>query len=130
MSMLLLAALVAPSGALWAATCTVESNNRSDAVNGSHVGVAQIGPSVVKDLQRAYPTVCFRLQHRWVPWRSREMWYLWLELQGRRYLRETGRQPTDETYARIWRSGFKGRGDAKSARYWRRVKATMKGGER
>jgi hypothetical protein len=50
---------------------------------------------------------------------------MYLDYYGDLYVRQTGRTPTDEVYARIWNGGPNGWRKASTRQYWQRVRAEM-----
>jgi hypothetical protein len=53
------------------------------------------------------------------------MWELYLAHYGEYYRKQTGREPTDEIYARIWNGGPSGWAKDATQGYWERVQAAF-----
>ena len=105
---------------LWYAICEVESGNTVDAVNTSEqaVGVAQIRPIMVKDVNRilgeeryAHPTDALS------PIKSREMF----DIYTAHYFPEG----EAEQMARGWNGGPKGPSKRATKAYWAKVQENM-----
>jgi len=122
-----------PSERLWAAQVEVESGGDPNAYKPDEkaAGIVQIRPINLLD--------CNRIARRKTPWiaadrfdvaASRAMWRTYLAHYGRAYRRETGRQPTDETYARIWNGGPDGWRQKSTDAYWLKVRAALNTGHR
>jgi hypothetical protein len=110
---------------LFTAVCAVESGGNTHALNSSTnaAGVVQIRPCVVKDCNQIVGERRWTLRDRYDRARSREMFVTYLKFYGDLYKEQTGRQPTAETYARMWNGGPTGWRKASTREYWRMVKA-------
>lgn len=114
MSALLLAALIA-----------VESAGNPHAVgDGGHaVGVLQIHPAVVQDVNRI-ASAGFTLADRRNPAKAQEIARIYLS----HYVtpQRLGRAPTAEDYARCWNGGPDGWRKRATVPYWAKVRAQMR----
>lgn len=103
---------------LVAAIEKVESRGNPAAVGdgGSAIGILQIRPIMVREVNRILGSQKYTLADRSDPAKSREMFWVFADHHG----------GTAEQIARRWNGG--GRGDKKpaTAGYWKRVKAEMK----
>jgi hypothetical protein len=54
------------------------------------------------------------------------MWEIYLMHYGEKYRAETGRLPTDETFARIWNGGPTGWRKLSAKGYWARVQGNIR----
>lgn len=104
----------------------VESNNNPDAVgdNGQAVGVLQIHPQVIKDVN-TITGAGYTLQDRYDPDKSREICAAYLGYHGMQYQMKTGKEPTLEVYARIWNGGPRGYEKPQTLKYWRKVQRAI-----
>lgn len=120
----LLASLLA---LLLPALAKVESNNQARAVgdNGRAVGILQIHPKYVQDVNRIAGTG-YTLEDRKNPRKSFQMAAIYLTHYGKAYHRTTGKQPTLEVLARIHNGGPFGYRMAATGKYWSKVKRHLK----
>ncbi len=134
LSVLVLAAgraAATPSDRLWEATAEVESGRDPRAYNRREAaaGIVQIRPTCLKDINRIARLegldLRFTSADRYDVRQSRRMWKLYLKHYGELYRRTTGRDPTDQVYARIWNGGPRGYRKGATLRYWRRVFRAM-----
>jgi len=102
----------------------VESGGKIGAVGdgGLAVGVLQIHPIVIDDVNRIYKTK-FTLKDRLDPEKSKTICRLYLDYYGRQYAKKTGLKPTDEVLSRIWNGGPGGWKKQSTVKYWNKVKA-------
>jgi hypothetical protein len=116
---------------LWDAIVAVESGGDAHAYNprDGATGIVQIRAVCVEDVNRIARRrgmdVAFSLADRRNPALARRMWDLYLGFYGEIYLRDTGRAPTPEVYARIWNGGPAGWKKTSTRGYWRRVREAM-----
>jgi soluble lytic murein transglycosylase-like protein len=110
---LVLSALPMKAG-LWEAVCRVESSGNPHAVGdgGKAVGIAQIHPILVKDVNR-FAGTRYTLNDRFNPAKSKEMFNLYVEHYGK------GRSV--EFKARIWNGGPQGASKRTTLAYWRKI---------
>ena len=99
---------------LWEAVCAVESGGNPRAVGdkGKAVGIAQIHPIMVKDVN-AFAGTSFTLKDRLDPVKSKEMFTLYTEHYGK------GRSV--QFKARIWNGGPQGASKRATLAYWRKI---------
>lgn len=111
---------------LISALMIVESDGRAEAIgdSGRAVGVLQIHPECVQDINRFARTV-YTLDDRTNEQKSVEMCWRYLYNYGSQYRRKTGREPTAETLARIWNGGPSGYNKEATRRYWEKVQAEL-----
>lgn len=107
-----------PSERLLDALQTVESNGNANAIGdgGNAVGILQIHPCVVTDVNRIHGTR-YTLSDRLDPAKARQI--------ARLYLSHYCKTDSDEANARTWNGGPKGAKKAATVAYWRRVKARL-----
>lgn len=120
-------ALVAePSDRLINALITVESNGNVSAIgdNGNAVGVLQIWPSVIKDVNGVSKTK-YTNSDRKSKAKSIAICKAYLNRYGRVYQKKTGKIPTNEVYARIWNGGPTGYKKSATIKYWDKVSRYM-----
>lgn len=112
---------------LISALMVVESDGRADAIgdNGKAVGVLQIHPECIQDVNRITKKA-YTLQDRRNAEKSRLMCAAYLSHYGRLYERRTGKKATAEVLARIWNGGPRGYRSAGTRRYWAKVQATLR----
>ena len=103
---------------LWEAICAVESSGNPRAVGdkGKAVGIAQIHPITVKDINRFAGTK-FTLNDRFDPVKSKQMFNLYVEHYGK------GRSV--EFKARIWNGGPQGASKRATLAYWRKIQSKL-----
>lgn len=108
------------------ALIAVESCGNPAAIgdNGQAVGVLQIHPECVRDVNRITGKA-YTLQDRASASKSREICAAYLKHYGRLYERKTGKTATAEVYARIWNGGPRGYNNEKTRRYWAKVDAEL-----
>ena len=126
-----------PSEKLLDAISVVESHRNDHAVNKKEaaVGRFQIRPAYLKEVNRIQRmkknTVTYQYHDRIDSVKSREMVKIYLDFWGEQYKKATGKNPTDEVYAKIhnghafWKKSspiYKSNVD----RYWNKVKSEMK----
>jgi len=116
--------------------CLQESNNNPNALgdfrNGKPMakGILQIWPAYVKDVNRVYGT-SYTHNDMFNKEKAIDTTIKYLTHYGKRYTRLTGKQPTDEVYARIHNSGPNGWKDDGSRlsvnanKYWVRLKPKL-----
>ena len=89
--------------ALFIAICMIESSNNPKAVNGKAVGIVQIQPALVYDLNKwGYK---YTLKDRLNPAKSEEMFYIYTE----HYIKKLKIEDSVQNRANIWRYGAYGR---------------------
>lgn len=101
---------------------TVESNNNPYAIgdNGHAVGILQIHPSCVYDVNRITGNN-YTLDDRLNNQQSMAIFTAYLTYYGTQYERRTGKQATAEILARIWNGGPQGYNKPSTLRYWYKV---------
>ena len=117
--MLCLAVSALPARAgLWEAICQVESGGNPRAVGdkGKAVGIAQIHPILVKDVNRFAGTK-YTLNDRLNPAKSKEMFTLYTEHYGK------GRSV--QFKARLWNGGPQGAYKGATLAYWRKIQSKL-----
>jgi len=104
---------------LFLAICAVESGNNPNAVNlkENAVGVAQIRPIMVRDVNRICGAPVFGLKDRYDPEASYEMFKIYIKHYGAKTPREVSMQ---------WNGGPKGYEKKSTLGYWRKVQRRMK----
>lgn len=109
------------------AIVAVESGGNPRAVGdgGEAVGLYQIRPVLVEDLNRIAGRPKWRLGDRWDPSRSRQMFVEYLGHYGNAYYRRVGVAPTAEVYARMWNGGPRGYVKKSTWSYWQKVDRKM-----
>ena len=112
---------------LVSACVAVESGNNAAAIgdNGQAVGILQIHPACIQDVNRFGDKV-YTLEDRTDREKSIEIFTAYLTHYGRAYERRTGKKPTAEVLARIWNGGPRGYAKTATLPYWRKVQAAMK----
>ena len=102
------------------ALCKVESNNNPKAVGdgGKAVGILQIWPIMVKDVNRILHKEVYVLGDRTDPVKSRKI--------CRVYLNHYGKGKSFEYLARIWNGGPKGYKKECTVKYWKKVQKELK----
>jgi hypothetical protein len=112
---------------LFAAVSYVESrgNPRAFRADEDAAGIVQIRRCVVTDCNRTATKHHWTLRDRFDRGRSSQMVEIYLSYWGREYERETGRHPTAEVYARMWKGGPLGWRKASTVEYWWKVKARL-----
>lgn len=129
----------APSEALLDALAKVESNNKPLVIgdNGEAWGIYQLHEEYIEDVNRIEGT---KFEHRdaFQPTVARYIVFKYLDFYGKLYQKKTGKEPTDEVYARIhnggptgWTYNVKIGGKnapnryANTSKYWEKVKAEL-----
>lgn len=109
---------------LLVALCQIESNHNPSAIgdNGQAVGILQIHPEVVIDVNRIYKTN-FVLADRTDPSKSQAMAKMYLLHYGS--TKRLGRPATAQDLARIWNMGPRGFTKTNSNVYWNKVKKVL-----
>ena len=87
--------------------------------NGRAIGHLQIWKIVVDDVNRVYKT-SYTYQDRNSVVKSEEMYFKYLSFWGKRYKINTGLDPTEEVYSRIWSGGPQGYKRKGTLRYYKR----------
>ena len=108
----------------------VESRNDPNAISltSSARGCLQILKGTVEDVNRIKGGTYYSLENRFSQKRSYEMALVILTHYGRAYRKRTGREPTSEIYARIWKNGYAGLFTKPHAsdHYWSAIKSVLK----
>lgn len=109
---------------LWHAICAVESGCKADAIGdgGNAVGIAQIWPICVDDVNRICGTPRFTYADRLDPEKSRQMFWL--------YVKHYYPKGTWEQWARCWNGGPKGPTKPATVKYWTKIKGVLRNGTR
>lgn len=100
----------------------VESTNGMDpAARGNHYQITEI---CVRDVNRIYGTKYRYPNCTCDPEDMENIVILYLSYWGRQYLKDTGRVPTQEVFAKIYHCGYKGywRDRERGNTYWKKVK--------
>ena len=109
----------------------VESNCNPNAIGdkGNAVGSFQIWEDYVKDVNSILGLNKYTYEDRYSREKSREMARIYLKHYGKRYERLTGKEATEEIYARIHNGGPRGWDKKKRATdpYWEKVKKHLIG---
>jgi hypothetical protein len=94
----------------------VESGGKANAIgdNGKAVGVLQVWPVMVNDVNRIRSGKAYTLADRYSPTKSREM--------ARIYFRHYGKSWTIEQAARCWNGGTQGYKKQSTVKYWNKVR--------
>lgn len=108
----------------------VESKLEHRAVgdHGQAVGIVQIWPVVVDDVNRIIGQKRYNYRDRSDQIRSREIFLIYLDHYGQDYQKKTGKELNPEVLARIWNGGPFEDDPAwwrKTDRYWRKVKRLL-----
>lgn len=105
----------------------VESNNNAHAIgdNGCAVGILQIHPGYVQDVNRIAGTN-FTLEDRKCADKSFQMATIYLQHYGKAYYHTTGKTPTLEVLARIHNGGPCGYKKQVTIKYWTKVRRKLK----
>lgn len=124
--LILLLFLLFPSPAcpdLWEAIVWRESRGQVDAFNAGElaVGIVQIRPIVIADLNRIAGYDKWKLEDRWCPARS---WMIFREYTGY-WIERFGLDDTPENRARIWNGGPRGYRKTSTLEYWQDVRGRM-----
>ena len=109
-----------PDDTLWSAICQVESSGNPSAYNRTEqaVGISQIRPIVVDDLNRIFGEDTWTLEDRWCPEKSREIFFQYTGYWIRRFAIADSR----ENRSRIWNGGPRGYQRSSTVPYWDRVR--------
>lgn len=109
---------------LLAALIIIESGNNSNAVGdgGKAIGVLQIHPSVIYDVNKIAKTN-YSLDDRKDAEKSKQICTIYLT----HYVtaKRLGHEPTAEDFARCWNGGPNGYKKAATDKYWAKVKREM-----
>lgn len=118
--------VASPSDKLINALITVESNGNASAIgdNGKAVGVLQIWPSVIKDVN-GVSKIKYTNDDRKSKAKSIAICKAYLNWYGKVYQKKTGKVPTNEVYARIWNGGPIGYRKSATIKYWDKVSRHM-----
>lgn len=108
------------------AIAKVESDNNPSAIGdkGAAVGIYQIHPAYVKDVNRIANTN-FKLIDRYDVEKSKQMVTTYLWHYGKAYIQKTGKLPDFEVLARIHNGGPDGWKKKSTMRYWEKVKREL-----
>lgn len=123
-AMLALSAVAVGASPLMQAIAKVESSGNPRARNGDALGLLQIRPEVVIDVNRGYG-LAYRHRDAYSPEKSAELFRLYLALYATP--KRLGRPVTDQDRARIWHGGPNGWKRQSTNAYWRRVNAALRG---
>ena len=114
-----------PSGELLDAISMVESGGGKNPYikdkSGLCWGEYQIKMCVIKDVNRIYKTH-YKHTDAFDPIKSREICFLYLCWWGEWFKKQTGIEPTNRTYARIWNEGYYHMNSKKALAYWGKIK--------
>ena len=94
-----------------------KKNTKEDAV-----GIFQIRPIVVADVNRIIGKKVYSNNSRWSAEKSVKIMYIYLGYYGNLYENTTGNEATDGIYARIWNGGAYGYNKHSTIAYWEKVK--------
>lgn len=114
-----------PDASLWDGIAEVESHHRRDAINGNAVGIVQIMPATVEDINRILRHKKYTLDDRYNVEKSREMFVTYLTYYSLHTLRKQGKPESYENLARIWYGGPGGWESPAAMRYWQKVHRAM-----
>jgi len=100
------------------ALCIVESSNNPNAIGdgGQAVGILQIHPIMIRDVNRILGRDAYTLRDRLDPAKSRMICRVYLSHYG----------GTVEEMARKWNGGPRGHTKQATVRYWEKVRRVMK----
>ena len=87
---------------LFAAVCIIESSGNPNAINGNAVGIAQIQPNVIADVNKWGHH--YTLNDRLNPYKSEEIFYIYTN----HYLTKLKLNDSIQNRANIWRYGSRG----------------------
>jgi len=90
--------------------------------NGNAIGPFHTWKIVVDDVNRILRKQSFVYADRWNFSKSRDLFYIYLTYWGDIYKQKTGKEPTVETYLRMWNKGPNGWKDPKSLHYWQKAR--------
>ena len=90
--------------------------------NGNAIGHLQIWKITVDDVNRVYKT-SYTYQDRNSVQKSEEIFIKYLSFWGKQYHKNTGCDPDEEIYSRIWNGGPKGYRKKSTFKYWHKYKA-------
>lgn len=115
-----------PSSELIEALIKVESNGKSLAIgdNGKAKGCLQLWESYINDVNRIAGT-SYRHNDAFNYIKAREITKTYLTHYGKRYKKLTGKEPTDEVFARIHNGGPNGYNKTATVKYWNKVKKQL-----
>lgn len=105
----------------------IESGGDPNAVgdDGEAVGVLQIHPCVIDDVNRVFRTR-YTPADRLNAAKSMTICRCYLLYWGYRYTQNTGHEPTPEVLARIWNGGPAGWKKEATRGYWKKVQAAIR----
>tara|TARA_Y100000289_G_C3915883_1_gene147385 strand:- start:910 stop:1287 length:378 start_codon:yes stop_codon:yes gene_type:complete len=108
------------------ALAIVESNMDPNAIgdDGEAVGILQITPIVIRDVNRIFGTD-YTLEDRKNVQFSRNICNLYLSYYGDKYEEDTGFKKSPEALARIWNGGPYGYNKKYTKAYWLKVKKVI-----
>jgi soluble lytic murein transglycosylase-like protein len=108
-----------PIDTLLNAVMAVESNFDTMAYNEKEnaVGVLQIRPIMVREVNRLLGEDKYTLKDRWNKAKSIEMFNV---------IRSHTKNPTDEMIARNWNGGYNGHKKQSTLKYWQKIKQQIK----
>ena len=130
-SLLVCVVAVGEENRLVLALIQVESGGDYDAIgdDGKALGCLQIRKCVVDDVNKHYP---FHYRHKlyvhddaFCVDKATEICWLYLKYWGGVYKKKTGKEPTNEVYARIWNGGPNGWKKKSTLKYWKKVKKQL-----
>ena len=110
--------------AVIAALIMVESSGNPKAVSGDQIGVLQIRPCMVKDVNRISGKH-YTHKDAFSKEKSIEMCKIYFTFYGKVYKKRTGKEPSNEILARMWNSGPSINWKA-TDNYWRKVQKHLK----
>jgi len=105
---------------LIAALIMVESSGDPNAVNGDAVGILQIRPICLRDVNRISSGPLYLLRDRYNIEKSKQMCRIYLNHYATE--KRLGHEPTMEDCARIWNGGPNGWQKRATEKYWEDVK--------
>lgn len=95
--------------------------------NGRDIGPLQIQTVVIEDINRILGYNAYVAEDRWNLEKSCEIFWIYLTYYGEVYHRRTGKNPTVETYLRMWNKGPNGWKKPESLFHWEKAKKLIKG---
>lgn len=113
------------------ALCLQESNNDPNALgdyrNGKPMakGILQIWPAYISDVNRVYGDT-YSHDDMFDKDKAIDVTIKYLTHYGKHYTKVTGKQPTDEVYARMHNGGVYGWKNPKTDKYWEQVQSKLK----
>jgi soluble lytic murein transglycosylase-like protein len=120
-------AAVEPSDKLIQAMIQVESEGNGLAIGdkGKAYGCLQLWNSYIQDVNRIYKT-SYRHKDAFNRCTAIEITKKYLTFYGKIYMQETGKQPTDEVFARMHNGGPTGYKKSATIEYWQKVKKELR----